>query len=270
MKKMKKIIIIILIIVVVITAINIYNNRSIPPKKYNEKFEELPRTEPYVSYALNFSDPKILTDYYPYIFVAKVNNINHIEYRNPIKVELEPTGLLTKTIYEPYTIYDITVFNNLKGEIITNHNIRLEQYGGVSQDNKFLTFIGKNMSFLKENHYYIFFCYSPEDTDELAIFSSYNVVELGTLSDETIRNEVFEILEIQDFNTIKNLYKEKDIENNEINKIITYKYTSMSPIDIEMYKQMAASQGVISFEFFFPKKNISKYDVNYNTIESKK
>ena len=267
MKKMKKIIIIILIIIVVIAVINIYNNRSISPKKYNEKFEELPRAELYVSYMLDFSDPKIVTDYYPYVFVAKVNTINHIEYRNPIKMEIEPTGLLTKTIYEPYTIYDITVLNNLKGEIITNNNIRLEQYGGVSQDNKFLTFADKNMSFLKENYYYIFFCYSPEDTDELAIFSSYNAIELGTLTDETVRNRIFEIARIQDFNTIDELYNGKDNEIPEINKVITYKHASMTPIDIEKYKNMAESQGVIDFENFFHKKNLSKYDVNYNKKE---
>lgn len=257
--------IIILIVIITLTIILIINNitSTSSTKNYMEKYANLPRNDILIDYLLNLADTEIAADVHPYIFIGKVNTMLRTEYRDPTKIELLPFGFPTKTIYHPYTIYDITVVQNLKGELATNTNITIEQKGGVDKNKKSVSFPG-NSDFLKENCYYIFLATASSDTNELYLSSGFNIVELGTLSDNNIKEQVFDIAQIEDFNVIDKLYNEKNNEDTEINKVITYKHAVMTPIDLQKYKYMSGRLKVKeSYKNTFFNTGVSKYDVNY-------
>ena len=167
-KKRFFLIVSILVIISIIVTFLVLLNAEESNRNYNEKFADLPRHNMEYTYALDVSSPEIAVDFYPYVFIAKVNKVLTTEYRNPTEVELTPDGSETKIIYEPYTIYDITVIENLKGEIIENSNITIEQVGGVSKNHDY-TIFPTNMGFLKENYYYILLAYATANTGELRL-----------------------------------------------------------------------------------------------------
>lgn len=263
--KNKKILILIIIICIIIASISVVIFNINKPKEifedYNEKYGHLPRSEGCSFYVLNMSNIENVVDAYPYVFIAKVNKIIGTDYRNPIEREITPDGSVTETIYEPYTLYDISVIENIKGEIIKNKSITIEQSGGVSQNHDYIVFDG-NEEFLRENYYYILLPYSPTDTDGLRLEAGHNIIELGELSNRRVKNKVLEIARMQNFEDVEQLYNEKS-EIDEINKVIKYKYACMTPIDEEYYKQLAESQGVKDYKTYYFSSNISKYDVKY-------
>lgn len=267
-KKSFYLIIRILVIILITVSLIAFFNTEESIENYYEKFADLPRHNMEYSYALDISNPERAVDFYPYVFIAKVNKVIKTEYRNPMEVELTPDGSKTKVIYEPYTIYDITVIENLKGEIIENSNITIEQVGGVSKDQDY-TMFPTNMGFLKENYYYILLAYASVNTGELRLESPYTVIELGTLSDKSTLQNILEISEIKEMDKIEQLSKEKN-DNQEINKILTYKQAIMTPIDTKYYEQLAESSGVKDYKTFYFKKNMSKYDVNYKKSNDSK
>lgn len=79
--------------------------------------------------------------YSDYAFIAKVNGIKTTEYKYDDKW--------------PYTIYDISINNNISGELITSKNIELIQYGGLNYDKKSYIF-SEGEKYLNEGHYYFF------------------------------------------------------------------------------------------------------------------
>lgn len=305
--KIKKNLIFILAIIFIITIVFSYiiihtNKISIADKQEVDIMANLPKKRFDINYVFkaNFSNPEIAMDYYPYAFIAKVNKIIKTEYRDPTEIETVADGSQTEIIYKPYTIYDITVIENLKGEIIKNTNIPIEQVGGISQDNNSIVF-PTGMDFLKENYYYIMLPYAADDTNELVLEAAHNVIELGELNDNTVKNSVLEIAKASkineleadiekyelstEFNSVKNIdtnlkennkvegntineayIREVDMEKinqNEITKTLTYKYASMSPVDMKYYEELAKSQGVKDYTTFYFATNMSKYDVNY-------
>lgn len=253
----------IIIIISLIIVFSVGKNKEVF-QNYNEKFAHLPKVDMTSSFIVDISTPENAIDYYPYAFVAKVNKVIKTDYRDPIEREITADGSETKLIYKPYTIYDITVIENLKGEIVKDTNITIEQVGGVSQDNDYVIF-PTNMEFLKENYYYILLPYSPTDTDGLRLESSYNVIELGELTDKETKKLVFEIAKEQDFEIIDDFYNEKN-DKDEIKKILTYKHASMTPTDMGKYENMAEQNGIQNYKEFYFATNKSKYDVNYKEL----
>ena len=263
--KNKKILILIISIFIIIVSISVVifniNKPSKTYEDYNEKYGHLPRNEVFTDYVVNMGNTEIVVDFYPYVFIAKVNKIIGTDYREPIEIEITPDGSVTETIYKPYTLYDISVIENIKGEIIKNENIIIEQAGGVSQNHDYIDF-SKNEEFLRENYYYILLPYSPTDTDGLILENGHNIIELGELSNRRVREKVFEIARMQNFDEVEKLYNEKS-EIDEINKVVKYKYAAMTPVDEEYYKQLVGSQDSKDYTTFYSQKNVSKYDVSY-------
>ena len=156
----------------------------------------------------------------------------------------------------------------MKGEIIEDSNITIEQVGGVSKEHDYIIF-PTDMEFLKENYYYILLAYATANTGELRLESSYNVIELGTLSDKSTMKDILEISQMGKLDAVEQLSKEKS-NNEEINKILTYKQAVMTPIDTKYYEELAKSSGVKDYETFYFTKNMSKYDVNYKKTNDTK
>lgn len=49
-----------------------------------------------------------------YAFVAKVDKILRTEYKNPVEIEITANGEKKEMVYDPYTVYEITVIENIK------------------------------------------------------------------------------------------------------------------------------------------------------------
>ena len=124
------------------------NRDEISSKTYNG----LPISEESAMWMYNTSTPEKAIGAHQYVFVAKVNRILRTEYKNSRKIK---TGLFEKqVISDPYTIYSITVIQNIKGELITSEEIEYRQYGGISEEGDSYTFF-EGVRLLNENEYYI-------------------------------------------------------------------------------------------------------------------
>ena len=269
MKKKMAISLIIIVIVSIIIALGIFNVKNIISRfqlsKWNkevisveeknnnseysipydyEKYANLPinYSEYYASYAYDNSTPEKAIGGVDYVFVGKVNKIIRTEYKFPTQSVIDGE---IKTVYMPYTIYNVTVTDNIKGELITNTNIELSQMGGLKEDEQSYLFL-KGMGLLSNENYYIFLAYTQED-GTLLIDNANSIVSLGELNN-TEKNEIKQVIETDA--TIPQTTK-----NPEITPIdIIYKYK-------EAYKEQIIPEG----------KTILKskiYDISSNIEES--
>ena len=103
-------------------------------------------------YSYNTSIPEHAVGISDYVFVAKVNGIARTDYIDTGTVELSTTG--NKEIESPYTVYNIEVVKNIKGELITSEPIEYMQYGGVNEDGETYTFM-EGTGLLETGKYYI-------------------------------------------------------------------------------------------------------------------
>lgn len=87
-----------------------------------------------------------------YVFVARIDKILRTEYKNEMEIEV---GLNEyATVSDPYTIYQITVIENIKGNMITNEPIEYMQYGGLNKDGKSYNFF-EGCSLFNVGEYYV-------------------------------------------------------------------------------------------------------------------
>ena len=103
-------------------------------------------------YMYDTSTPERAVGISDYVFVAKIDGIARTEYRNPITVETGLSSSETRTT--PYTVYNIEVVKNIKGELITSEPIEYMQYGGINEDGETYTFM-EGTGLLETGKYYI-------------------------------------------------------------------------------------------------------------------
>lgn len=78
-----------------------------------------------VFWAYDTSTPEKAIECNDYVFVAKINKLLRTEYRNHGEIK---TGLFRKeTESTPFTIYELEVLENIKGELDTTKPIELAQ-----------------------------------------------------------------------------------------------------------------------------------------------
>lgn len=108
-----------------------------------------------------------------YTFVAKVNKILRTEYTH-----INPTE--AKTLSTPYTIYEIEVVENIKGELDTSKPIEFKQFGGLEEDGKSYTFI-EGGSLLNEGEYYIIMAstWANKNGEDIETSNPDTIVSLG-------------------------------------------------------------------------------------------
>lgn len=143
MKKSKKFITMsVIFVLIIVVAVGIYLfYKSIP---YN--------TITSVLYMYDTSIPEQAVGISDYVFVAKINGIARTDYIDTGTVELSTTG--NKEIESPYTVYNIEVVKNIKGELLTSEPIEYMQYGGVNEDGETYTFM-EGTGLLETGKYYI-------------------------------------------------------------------------------------------------------------------
>lgn len=212
MKKSKKFIIMsVIFVLIIVIAVGVYLfYKSIP---YN--------TITSVLYMYDTSIPEQAVGISDYVFVAKVNGIARTDYIDTGSVELSLTG--NKEIVAPYTVYNIDVVKNIKGELITSEPIEYMQYGGINEDGKGYTYIPET-GFLETGKYYILLVNTFREDG-------------GTL-ETSDQNRIILLDDVE---------KDEDVENSELVK----RYE-------EAYKNEYIPEGAEKATRY-----VSKYDVNY-------
>lgn len=163
------------------------------------------------------SNPEIAVNISDYVFVAKVNKILRTEYRNPVEVEI---GIGQSVIQkDPYTIYEIEVVENLKGNLKTNEPIEFVQYGGINEDGKSYSLLADS-SFLNVGDYYLLMVGVIPDTLEIEISDNNRMICLGK---DLVKAENM-------INTYKGLI------SNEVNEWNEMKNKSISKFDMNYKK----------------------------------
>lgn len=94
-----------------------------------------PKTLPVVfnhaSFSVDVNDPRATAGDADYVFVAQVDSIDGITYKNPVTIETDDGS---KEVSDPYTNFHVTVIDNLKGELETSVSIPVQKAGGVTED----------------------------------------------------------------------------------------------------------------------------------------
>ena len=212
MKKSKKIIIMsVVFVLIIVVAVGVYLY-----------FSTMQNTT--ISsgiYMYDTSTPERAVGISDYVFVAKIDGIARTEYRNPTTVETGLSSSETRTT--PYTVYNIEVVKNIKGELITSEPIEYMQYGGINEDGETYTFI-EGTGLLETGKYYILMA----DTFE----GDGGIIEVTEPNRRILLDDV---------------ENDEDVENSELVK----RYE-------EAYKNEYIPEGFYNWERY-----TSKYDVNY-------
>lgn len=107
-------------------------------------------------YVVDMENPREVIGLGDYVFVAQVNKEIETEYRN---VKELGNG---KKVGMPYTVYSITVIDNIKGKIKLNEPIKFEKQGGIKIDKKSIS-LPEGDSMLEEGVYYILIASAEPD-----------------------------------------------------------------------------------------------------------
>lgn len=153
---------------------NIINDKKVVTYDY-EKYKDLPIIYNPICLGYDTSTSERAVGVADYVFVAKVNSILRTEYQFPVKTTIDG---IAKTVYMPYTVYSVTVTQNIKGELVKSKDIEVMQYGGLEEDTKSYTF-GEGMGFLNVGEYYILLVNTNNNEDNFIIDSPDSVVSLG-------------------------------------------------------------------------------------------
>ena len=240
-KNYKKLIIFLLIInvsgIFILIFSNYINKNKNKPAYY---LNGLPVYNANAIYAYDVSSPEKAYAASRYVFIAKINNIDRTEYENKQEIE---TGLFSKkTVTDPVTIYNISVIKNIKGNLITNEEIELKQFGGINEDNKSYTFV-ENGNFLEVDGYYLFLTGADTDGGLIEVTNPQRIIYLGS--------NLEKIKEIENGKILENSNLSKS-EKNKYQKIC--EYFSVNVDDI-LEKDNKNDGPILT--------NISKYDICY-------
>lgn len=216
---MKKIITIVLSAVILISA-SIFGAKEYRQQKIKaleetispipESVQELPVTESQLTYAFDVLDTEKLVGFVDYMFVAKVEKITGTIYEgvvyNPDKRSY--SGL-------PYTCYEITVTENIKGNLKLDETIPMRKLGGVSVDGKTYCKFGSEEA-LEQGKYYLFLGYADEN-GELYVCDTNSTIELDTAqnanSTVSVLSESVQVKEENDelLKKYKDAFKNQDL-----------------------------------------------------------
>lgn len=202
----------------------------------NDNNKELPIYRSSATYLHDTSTPENAIGDAAYAFIAKINGINRTEYRNPVQMETDAAGTKSKTVYGPYTIYDITVIENLKGNLVLNQSIELEQMGGIGE-NKEAYYFPEGTNLLNIGEYYIILAYAPFENGNIQINRASSIISLGNINEEAKIQNIKNICQASSTDKIDELQtvtiNNTNSNNEVIDKVIEYKKASLNPTVFE-------------------------------------
>lgn len=135
---------------------------EIPHNELVSKYTSQDKTIAYIkaSYAIDVDDYTELTNYADYCFVGKVNDVINVQMDSPLQQEANTSG-------SPYTVYDVTVEENIKNEIKPGSRIKVLKKGGLLEDQEtFEVMEGDNIP--EVGKYYVFSALVQQDQTLMA------------------------------------------------------------------------------------------------------
>ena len=241
-KNLKRIITLILFVNVIGLSVYIVSeNMNKSTLKVAYYLNGLPVYNSHAAYAYDVSSPEKAYAASRYVFIAKINGFNRTEYEN---IEIIEKGLFSsKRVSDPITIYNISVIQNIKGNLITRKEIELKQYGGINEDKKSYTFV-ENGHFLEEGSYYLFLTGTDVNGGIIEVTNPDRIIYLG-----------------KDIKLIKEIQSGKILTNNSLSKDEIDKYKKLhSYFNIKLANKLDNTDLKNSPIL----NNVSKYDICYN------
>lgn len=148
MKKIKVIIIVIFILILIYFGIINFIDFVNSKKCYGEYFCDVPVTGKInIMWSDSPSNYEEALEEVEVAFICKVNRIKDTIYRNPVRINIFSVS------YDPYTIYEVKVLENIKGNTEINSMLEVMQLGGINKNKKTATLV-ENIKMLEENCYY--------------------------------------------------------------------------------------------------------------------
>lgn len=136
------------------------------------------------SFMVNVDNPEEIVGWGDYVFVAKVEAELRTEYTNLHENE---DGTITG---KPYTVYSITVIDNLKGKLKKNEPIEFFKHGGVNYDGNSISLL-EGDQLLEAGKYYILVA-AAETDGRLGQGMPNSAIELNaTNKQEIVSNEEY-------------------------------------------------------------------------------
>lgn len=239
--KYKRVTVIIVFTVILVSLIIINLNRileiTVAGSFNGEYYNGLPVY--YISgFYENLGEPESAIGATDYTFIAKINAVKRTEYD---KERI------------PFTIYNVAVIENIKGELIKTRDIEIRQMGGINKYHKSYTFLNVTRELLNTSEYYILLVRVSNEKGTLTLNPINTIIPLGQIENEETINAIGTIISCNSEQEVeeakKGILKSNNINMQVIEKVIEYKKAS--------YNQIIQSEQDDS------KKTIL-YDIEYN------
>lgn len=209
-----------LTIILGVVLANSFSGNKLLKKFYNG----LPVEYSLASYMYDTATPEKAIGISDYVFIAKVNEIARTEYKYPVEAEISLNKKIKRTT--PYTIYNISVIKNIKGELVTSKPIEFMQYGGLSEDGKSYSLIEEG-SLLKTGEYYIIMGNTFEkDGGIVEVSEPTRIIPLGKDTDFNKRDSVNIVTKYEQ------AYKNEVVPSKEKGNLVEYKKGYISKYDV--------------------------------------
>lgn len=163
------------------------------------------------SYIIDVNNPAELVGDADYVFVARVDNLTGTTYRFPSMV-IDDNGKDTE-VTTPFTNYQVTIIQNIKGELVSDRPISLQKKGGISKDKKMYT-LPEGDFLPEEGKIYIFFAYAQED-GSLLVSGRNSVIDLNrtNLDKRDLNNELTMLNNNSEYLSFQKAYENQIVRN---------------------------------------------------------
>src|SRR5665647_2143747 len=130
-----------------------------------------------VSYVIDIENPREVVGFGDCVYIAQVNEKTETIHKNIKWINFKRTSM-------PYTVYSITVIENLKGNIKKNTPIDIEKFGGINIGNDSIS-LPEGDTLLEEGAYYIFIVGSDQEGN-LVLSAPTNAIKLNVEGENEI------------------------------------------------------------------------------------
>ncbi|MCK2001011.1 cell surface protein [[Brevibacterium] frigoritolerans] len=116
-----------------------------------------------------------------YVFIGRVDEDVDTLYKDPVTIE---TSDGAKEVSTPYTNYQVTVLQNIKGDLVTDTFIPIQKAGGINEDGSSV-FLYEDDTLPEEGKSYVFLAYAQDDGSLLVSGPNSNDYVEGIKQDVT-------------------------------------------------------------------------------------
>ena len=112
--------------------------------------QNIPVSYSSASYVIDVYNPREMVGMADYVFIGYVDSKDGTIYYSEDEIG------------SPYTLYTITVVENIKGELITDDSIQIQKEGGVTRDKTFIDLVNGD-ALPEKGHLYLFSAMARKD-----------------------------------------------------------------------------------------------------------